>query len=116
MWLVRKIGEDRMNAVFPRTHILAQKQYVTRRDLKDENLILACTPDSEIGEEKRIIEKFWKCGYHPNVVAKIEDVETILLMLSANMGVSILTGIYDDSDADQRAAGSSSFWWTGGYD
>ena len=26
------------------------------------------------------------------------------------------TGIYDDSDADQRAAGSSSFWWTGGYD
>ena len=36
------------------------------------------------------IEKFWKCGYHPNVVAKIEDVETILLMLSANMGVSIL--------------------------
>ena len=50
--VVRKIGEDRMNAVFPRTHILAQKQYVTRRDLKDENLILACTPDSEIGEEK----------------------------------------------------------------
>ena len=33
--VVRKIGEDRMNAVFPRTHILAQKQYVTRRDLKD---------------------------------------------------------------------------------
>lgn len=88
--VVRKIGEDRMNAVFPRTHILAQKQYVTRRDLKDENLILPCTPDSEIGEDKKIIEKFWKCGYHPNVVAKIEDVETILLMLSANMGVSIL--------------------------
>ena len=87
---VRKISTERMSAVFPRTHILAQKQYVTRRDLKDENLILPCTPDSEIGEDKKIIEKFWKCGYHPNVVAKIEDVETILLMLSANMGVSIL--------------------------
>ena len=58
------------------------------------------------------MKKFWKCGYHPNVVAKIEDVETILLMLSANMGGVDPTGIYDDSDADQRAAGSSSFWWT----
>ena len=79
-----------MSAVFPRTHVLAQKPYVTRADLKDENLILACTPESEIGEDKRIIETFWKRGYHPNVVAKIEDVETILLMLSANMGVTIL--------------------------
>ena len=62
MWIVRKIGEDRMNAVFPRTHILAQKQYVTRRDLKDENLILACTPDSEIGEEKGSLKNSGKCG------------------------------------------------------
>ena len=67
-------------------------------------------------KKKWIIEKFWKCGYHPNVVAKIEDVETILLMLSAKYGGVDPTGIYDDSDADQRAAGSSSFWWTGGYD
>ena len=78
-----------MSAVFPRTHVLAQKPYVTRADLKDENLILACTPESEIGEDKRIIETFWKRGYHPNVVAKIEDVETILLMLSANMEMCI---------------------------
>ena len=87
---VLKISTERMSAVFSRTHILAQKPYVTRSDLKDENLILACTPESEIGEDKRIIEPFWKHGYHPNVVAKIEDVETILLMLSANMGVTIL--------------------------
>ena len=87
---VRRLSTERMSAVFPRTHVLAQKPYVTRADLKDENLILACTPESEIGEDKRIIETFWKLGYHPNVVAKIEDVETILLMLSANMGVTIL--------------------------
>ena len=87
---VRRLSTERMSAVFPRTHVLAQKPYVTRADLKDENLILACTPESEIGEDKRIIETFWKRGYHPNVVAKIEDVETILLMLSANMGVTIL--------------------------
>lgn len=86
----KKVGWDNLTAVFPQTHILAQKQYVTRKDLKDENLILACTPDSEVGEDEKIIQTFWKLGYHPNIVAKIEDIETILLMLSANMGVTIL--------------------------
>ena len=51
---VRRLSTERMSAVFPRTHVLAQKPYVTRADLKDENLILACTPESEIGEDKRI--------------------------------------------------------------
>ena len=78
-----------MSAVFPRTHVLAQKPYVTRADLKDENLILACTPESEIGEDKRIIETFWKRGYHPNVVAKIEDVETILLILPSYLSIPL---------------------------
>ena len=86
----KKVAWDNLIAVVPRTHILAQKQYVTRKDMKDENLILACTPEGEIGEDKKIIEAFWKLGYHPNVVAKIEDIETIFFMLSANMGVTIL--------------------------
>lgn len=86
----KKVGWDNLTAVFPQTHLLAQKSYVTRKDLKDENLILACTPDSEVGEDEKIIQTFWKLGYHPNIVAKIEDIETILLMLSANMGVTIL--------------------------
>lgn len=88
----KKVAWDNLIAVFPSSHILAQKQYVTRKDMKDEKLILACTPDSEMGEDRIILEAFWKLGYHPNVVAKIEDVETIFLMLSANMGVTILPG------------------------
>ncbi len=43
-----------------------------------------------MGEDEKIIQTFWKLGYQPNIVAKIEDIETILLMLSANMGVTIL--------------------------
>lgn len=86
----QKVAGSTMIAVMPRTHILTQKQHITRKDIKDENLILACTPDSEIGEDRRIIESFWRLGYHPNVVAKIEDIETIFLMISVNMGVTIL--------------------------
>ena len=49
---VRRLSTERMSAVSPRTHVLAQKPYVTRAHLKDQNLILACTPESEIGEDK----------------------------------------------------------------
>lgn len=87
---IQKIDSFRLNAIVPQSHMLAQKAYVTRRDLKDEDLILASTPEGEIGEDKHILETFWRRGYHPNVVAKIEDVETILFMLSANIGVTIL--------------------------
>ena len=31
---VRRLSTERMSAVFPRTHVLAQKPYVTRADLR----------------------------------------------------------------------------------
>ncbi len=53
-------------------------------------MILATTPDSEIGEDQNIVENFIRQGYQANVTDRIEDVETIIFMVSANMGVTIL--------------------------
>ncbi len=76
--------------VLPSSHPLAGKNYLTRKDLSGQSLILACTPDSKIGEDRMIIDSFVKAGYHPDIVARIEDIETILLMVAVHMGVSIL--------------------------
>lgn len=86
----KKVAWDNFIAVLPKNHLLAQNQYITWGDLRDENLILAATPNSEIGEDKSIVESFLRLGYKPNVVYNIEDVETIFFMVSANMGVTIL--------------------------
>lgn len=86
----KKITRDNLIAVLPKNHLLAQNKYITWRELKDENLILAATPNGEIGEDKSIMESFLRLGYKPNVVDNIEDVETIFFMISANMGVTIL--------------------------
>ncbi len=86
----RTVMRDHYVAILPRNHVLAQNQFLTWKDLKDEPLILAATPGSEIGEDLDIIESFIQSGLQPNVADHIEDVETIMFMISANLGVTIL--------------------------
>ena len=87
---VQEVEQISLMVVLPVKHPLAEKHRLTRMDLLQENLILACTPDSKIGEDRMIIDSFLQTGHQPNIVDKIEDVETILLMVNVNMGVSIL--------------------------
>ena len=79
-----------MIVVLPAGHILAGREGLTRYDLRNEKLILACTETGELGEDKAIMRGFEAEGVRPQILAKIEDVETILFMLSVNMGVTIL--------------------------
>lgn len=85
-----KISEISLMAVLPASHPLAGKHYLREKDLAQQKLILACTPDSKIGEDRIMIASFLKDGYQPDIVAKIEDVETILMMVGVQMGISIL--------------------------
>lgn len=79
-----------MIVVLPAGHMLAGRQGLTRYDLRNEKLILACTETGELGEDKAIMRGFEAEGVRPQILAKIEDVETILFMLTVNMGVTIL--------------------------
>ena len=87
---LQEVDRISLMVVLPSSHPLSGRPYLTKKDLLQENLILACTPDSKIGEDRMIIESFLQEGYHPKIVDKIEDVETILLMINVNMGISIL--------------------------
>lgn len=87
---IQELDQLSLMVVLPINHPLAGKHYLSRLDLLQEKLILACTPDSKIGEDRIIINSFLETGHQPNIVDKIEDVETILLMVNVNMGISIL--------------------------
>lgn len=88
--LIQEIEPVSLMVILPVSHPLAGKHYLTKTDLLGERLILACTPDSKIGEDRIIIDGFRQAGHLPNIIDKIEDVETILLMVNVNMGISIL--------------------------
>ncbi len=79
-----------MVLVLPRDHALAKNSSVTWWEIKDEKIILPATPDLQVGEDSLVMENFMQMGIQPNVVELIDDVETIVLMVAANMGVTIL--------------------------
>lgn len=87
---LQEVSRVSLIAVLPSSHPLAGKNYLTKKDLSEQNLILACTPDSKLGEDRMIIDSFVTAGFHPDIVDRIEDIETVLLMVAVQMGVSIL--------------------------
>ena len=87
---VREVEQIALMAILPVKHPLAGKHHLTKEDVVQENLILTCTPDSKIGEDTMIINSFLEAGYQPKIVDKIEDIETVMLMVNINMGISIM--------------------------
>ena len=84
------LQQTSLMVVLPSEHPLASRRHLTKKDLRNEKLILACTPDGKIGEDRMIIDGFHQDGYYPTIVDKIENIETVLLMISVHMGISIL--------------------------
>ena len=75
------------------SHPLAQRSVIRRRELKNEK-ILFMTPSStgESVGDLRFYEKYEEAGYQPNILFRSNDVESILMMVAAEEGVSILPG------------------------
>ncbi|MCR5666411.1 MAG: LysR family transcriptional regulator [Eubacterium sp.] len=91
-----------LTVVLPISHKLAHKRSLSRADLQHEKLILACSPDSKVGEDRVILNSFLKEGYDPIILDKIEDIETVLLMVSLHMGVSILPSYIADANRNDK--------------
>ncbi len=86
----RKVDEHGLVVVMPTGSVLSYHDSIHRSELLQERLILACSENSSLGEDQFIVEPFIREGLHPNIVAKNENVETVLFMVSANIGIAIL--------------------------
>ena len=73
------------------SHPLAQRTGLTRADLKDEvNLFMTPSSTGDSLADEYFIRLYERAGYHPNILLRSNDVESILMMVSAEEGVSIL--------------------------
>ena len=88
-------------AVLPAGHPLADRPYLTYPSLKKEEFIMmepADRPRDQMEESMLIYERG---GYMPNVVALEGEAETLMLMISAGMGISLIpeyiTRLYQNS-------------------
>lgn len=84
-------------------HPLARHTSLTRKDLKNE-ILLFMTPSStgdSLGDN-HFIRMYQKAGYQPNILMRSNDVESILMMISAEEGISVLPSscVHRLSEAD----------------
>ena len=85
------------------SHHLAKRTGLKRADLRDE-VMLFMTPSStgDTTADEFFIHLYQKAGYTPNILMRSNDVESILMMVAAEEGISILpeSCVRHLSDAD----------------
>ena len=79
------LGRGDMPAILPKGHPLAQKTAVPLEELAEEPFILL-----EEGHYYEPLEAFRSIGVHPKIKYTIHDDYTIMTMVEAGLGVSIL--------------------------
>ncbi len=77
-------------AVLYQGHPLAGRTTINYKDLADENFIIMQPSARAKDEMEEIVLMYRKGGFVPNIVALEREPETILLMISIGMGISLM--------------------------
>ena len=72
-------------------HPLALRKELTRKDLKSENILfMSPSGTGDSFGDAYYIRLYQKAGYQPNIILRSNDIESILMMVSAEEGISIV--------------------------
>ena len=89
-------------AVLPEGHVLAQRGELTYKDLREENFIMMQPANRSKSQMEESILIYERGGYIPNVVAVEGEQETLLLMISVGMGISLIPEYITRNYAENR--------------
>lgn len=99
----RLIEQARLVVALYSSHPLSRRTSLHRAELKNE-VILFMTPSStgESYGDAFFMQLYQKAGYQPNILLRSNDVESLLMMVAAEEGISILPAYCTDklTDAD----------------
>lgn len=88
----KKLASIPLYVVMPQGHPYAQLSSIYRYDLRNEPFIMTRFFDEKLAKKNYIPEQFAASGFIPNIVAHSSDIETILILISSGIGISILPG------------------------
>ena len=72
-------------------HPLARRKELTRRDLKQENLLfMSPSGTGDSFGDAYYIQLYQQAGYQPNILLRSSDMESILMMVAAEQGISVV--------------------------
>lgn len=85
------------------SHPLARRNSLTRKELKGEPILYMSPSGSpESYGDNHFLELYKQAGYQPNILFRSSDIESILMMVAAEEGISILPSYVTNklTDAD----------------
>ncbi len=72
-------------------HPLARRKELTRKDLKQENILfMSPSGTGDSFGDAFYINLYQQAGYQPNIILRSNDMESILMMVAAEEGISIV--------------------------
>ena len=86
-----EIEKARLMAALYASHPLCQREYLERIDLKNESIIYMSPSElSDNYGDSQFMDLYHKAGYHPDIICRSTDVESILIMVASEEGISIM--------------------------
>jgi len=84
------VAEEMMTVAFPSAHPLATRRHVSLADLANEAFVM---PNASFSETVRdeVIEACRQAGFTPRVTQEASDIRILLGLVSAGLGISILS-------------------------
>ncbi|MDO4492173.1 MAG: LysR family transcriptional regulator [Lachnospiraceae bacterium] len=84
----RTVEESTLDVVVYNTHPFVNRTRLTRKDLREEKLIYLA-PSGELYEDG-YYQKYKDAGYEPQVIHYSDDINSILMMVSAEEGITVM--------------------------
>ena len=85
------IETARLMAVLHPGHPFAQRNEISRSELKGENLIFASqSSQKDTFGDSFFLNLYKDAGYKPNIIARCSDIESALMMVASEQGITIL--------------------------
>ena len=73
------------------SHPLCQKEYLKRNELKGESIIYMSPSElSENYGDSQFMDLYHEAGFHPEIICRSTDIESILMMVASEEGISIV--------------------------
>ena len=87
---IKKLGAQRLYAVLYPSHPYANLTSIHRYDLRNDDFFLNKFYDDKSAKSYDMPEMFAKSGFFPHVIGSSSDLETIMLLVAAGIGISIM--------------------------
>ena len=86
-----EIEKARLMAALYASHPLCQREFLDRSDFKGESIIYMSPSElSDNYGDSQFLDLYLQAGYRPKILCRSTDIESILIMVAAEEGISIM--------------------------